>query len=145
MMMNDPGVSERIEIYLSCHNLKDLDVFSKSDPYIKISYKRDFSKNHYALLGRTETINNDLNPNFSKSFSLDYIFESRQDIKYSSRHLGSTFSTMMALATMMILSELSRPLSEHSWVPRVRPLFLILGIPKNQQKSVGSWWSGVKN
>jgi len=78
----DNTVSEKIEIYLSCRNLKDLDVFSKSDPYVRISYRRDFLQKQYSLLGRTETIANNLNPNFVKTFTLDYIFESRQDIKF---------------------------------------------------------------
>jgi Ca2+-dependent lipid-binding protein len=73
---------ERIELFLSCRSLKDLDVFSKSDPYIKVSYKRDFSQQHYTPLGRTETIKNNINPNFSKTFPIDYIFESRQDIRF---------------------------------------------------------------
>ncbi len=73
---------ERIELYLSCRNLKDLDVFSKSDPYVKVSYKRDFTQNKYAVLGRTETVKNNVNPNFSKNFPIDYVFESRQDIRF---------------------------------------------------------------
>lgn len=44
---------ERIELFLSCRSLKDLDVFSKSDPFIKVSYKRDFSQQQYMPLGRT--------------------------------------------------------------------------------------------
>lgn len=45
------NVSERVELYLSCRNLRDLDVFSKSDPYIKLSYKRDFTQKQFAILG----------------------------------------------------------------------------------------------
>jgi hypothetical protein len=47
------NVSERVEIYLCCRNLRDLDVFSKSDPYIKASYKRDFTQKQFAILGNT--------------------------------------------------------------------------------------------
>ena len=80
-MQGSSDVFERIEIYLSCRNLKDLDVFSKSDPYVKISYKRDFTQQFFPL-GRTETVKNNINPNFGKSFPIDYIFESRQDIRF---------------------------------------------------------------
>lgn len=76
------SVYERIELFLSCRNLRDLDVFSKSDPYIRVSFKRDFSHNKFSILGKTETVQNNLNPNFSKSFVVDYIFESRQDIRF---------------------------------------------------------------
>jgi Ca2+-dependent lipid-binding protein len=34
------------------------------------------------LLGRTETIDNNLNPNFKKSFMVDFIFEARQELKF---------------------------------------------------------------
>lgn len=47
-----------------------------------MSYKRDFTHNFYSPLGRTETVKDNLNPNFSKSFIIDYIFESRQDIRF---------------------------------------------------------------
>jgi hypothetical protein len=65
---------QTIELYVACRNLKDLDFFSKSDPYVKISYRRDFNCKNYLVLGRTETINNNLNPNFAKATTLDYIF-----------------------------------------------------------------------
>lgn len=57
-------------------------MFSKSDPYVRVSYRRDFTQKQYAILGRTETIQNNLNPNYAKTFALDYIFESRQDIRF---------------------------------------------------------------
>jgi len=76
------GISEKIELFLSARNLKDLDVFSKSDPYVKILWKRDYTQHHYAPLGRTETIQNNLNPNFGKSFIIDFLFESRQEIRF---------------------------------------------------------------
>lgn len=33
-------------------------------------------------LGQTETINNNLNPNFKRTFTLNYLFEARQDIVF---------------------------------------------------------------
>jgi Ca2+-dependent lipid-binding protein len=53
-----------------------------------VSYKYDPTKQFLPLgtsildLGRTETIKNELNPNYSKTFVIDYLFESRQDIKF---------------------------------------------------------------
>lgn len=81
-MEANSSLSEKIEIYISARNLKDADVFSKSDPYVKVSYKRDFTQKHYAVLGKTETKKNNLNPDYAKSFPIDYIFESRQDIRF---------------------------------------------------------------
>jgi uncharacterized protein YciI len=47
------SLSEKIEVYISARSLKDADVFSKSDPYVKVAYKRDFTQKHYTLLGKT--------------------------------------------------------------------------------------------
>ncbi len=58
-----------------------MDVFSKSDPYVKVYFKRAPNQPFF-LLGRTETIDNNLNPNFKKSFLVDYIFEARQELKF---------------------------------------------------------------
>ncbi len=76
------NTSQRIELYLSCRNLKDLDYFSKSDPYIKVYFRRDINVKQYVLYGKTETAKNNLNPDFKKSFELDYIFQCRQDIRF---------------------------------------------------------------
>lgn len=58
-----------------------MDVFSKSDPYVKVYFKRMPSQ-PWVLVGRTETIDNNLNPNFKKSFLVDYVFEARQELKF---------------------------------------------------------------
>ncbi len=50
-----------------------MDVFSKSDPYVKVYFKRTVNQ-PWVLMGRTETIDNNLNPNFKKSFVVDYVF-----------------------------------------------------------------------
>jgi Ca2+-dependent lipid-binding protein len=88
-----------VELYLSCTNLKDRDVFSKSDPFavifirgsmtvlISVSYTLikllNFIENNNAwqALGKTETIQNCLNPVFSSSFKIEYFFEEVQDLK----------------------------------------------------------------
>uniref|UniRef100_A0A8C2IE69 Copine 8 n=1 Tax=Cyprinus carpio TaxID=7962 RepID=A0A8C2IE69_CYPCA len=69
----------KVEITVSCRNLLDRDTFSKSDP----------SKNIFLLLvaqmhtfGRTEVIDNTLNPDFVRKFILDYFFEERQNLKF---------------------------------------------------------------
>jgi len=49
----DNSLSEKIELFLSCRNLKDLDVMSKSDPYIRVSFRRDYSQKQYAVIGKT--------------------------------------------------------------------------------------------
>lgn len=72
---------QKIELFLNARGLGDLDFFSKSDPYVKVFFKRHPNENMMSL-GRTETIMNDLNPNFTKSFVVDYIFETRQELRF---------------------------------------------------------------
>ncbi len=51
-----------------------MDILSKSDPQCEI-YLKDRHVAHWALIGKTEMINNNLNPDFSKFIECDYYFE----------------------------------------------------------------------
>lgn len=68
-------------MFLSCRNLKNLDVLSKSDPQIEV-YTKDRTIVNWALIGRTEVVNNNLNPDFSTFVECDYYFEREQQIKF---------------------------------------------------------------
>ena len=52
-------VSSKVELSISCQNLKDLDYFSKSDPSLFLYEKRG---QIWEKIGRTEVIDNNLNP-----------------------------------------------------------------------------------
>ena len=71
--MSNPEETVQLELFISARALKDLDVFSKSDPYVKVYFKRAPNL-PWAFLGKTETVDNNLNPNFQKTFVLDYFF-----------------------------------------------------------------------
>jgi Ca2+-dependent lipid-binding protein len=71
--------SEKIEIFIGCRNLRDTDVFSKSDPKVKVSL---FTQGKESYLGVTEFKKNELNPEFSKTFIFDFYFERRQSLKF---------------------------------------------------------------
>ena len=47
----------KVEIFVSCRNLSDKDLFSKISPYIVFYAKNDFT-NKWEELGRTEIIKN---------------------------------------------------------------------------------------
>jgi len=67
-----------IELFLSCKNLRRADLLSKSDPYIVVLEGS-------SVLGKTETIVDDQDPNFSKSVSARYEFERHQQLTFSVR------------------------------------------------------------
>jgi len=53
------------------------DVGSKSDP-VCVLYMREKGTNEFIEVGRTEQLNDDLNPVWQKKFTLEYRFEERQ-------------------------------------------------------------------
>ena len=69
---------EKIEVFISCRNLRDTDTFNKSDPIAKIYL---ITKGIKTELGKTEHKKNDLNPDFKKSFIFDFIFEVKQILR----------------------------------------------------------------
>uniref|UniRef100_A0A672ZRP0 Copine VIII n=1 Tax=Sphaeramia orbicularis TaxID=375764 RepID=A0A672ZRP0_9TELE len=88
----------KVELTVSCRNLLDRDTFSKSDPS-----KKQHKQTHITF-GRTEVIDNTLNPDFVRKFILDYFFEERQNLRFDlydldcksdnlSKHVSVTFSS----------------------------------------------------
>ncbi|CAD8153532.1 unnamed protein product [Paramecium octaurelia] len=78
----DSNCYQQIEIFISGRQLKDLDYFSKSDPFVIVYIK---TNNQWIKIGNTETISNNLNPNFKRTFQLDYVFETVQPIRFEVR------------------------------------------------------------
>uniref|UniRef100_A0AAY4E4I9 C2 domain-containing protein n=1 Tax=Denticeps clupeoides TaxID=299321 RepID=A0AAY4E4I9_9TELE len=91
----------KIEVSVSCRNLLDMDTFSKSDPGSNLSFF------FFVQFGRTEMIDNTLNPDFVRKFVLDFFFEEKQNLRFDvynvdtrssniSKHdfLGQTFCTL---------------------------------------------------
>jgi Ca2+-dependent lipid-binding protein len=74
-------LKQRVALYISCRKLKNLDVMSKSDPQVEVYLKDKAS--HYALIGKTEVIKDNLNPDFSKFIECDYFFEKEQYVKFA--------------------------------------------------------------
>ena len=72
----------KVELYISCRKLKDLDVFSKSDPIVHMLSWNERSR-QWVKFGETELINNNLNPDFKKSFQVNYSFEKQQKLRFN--------------------------------------------------------------
>ncbi|XP_032987378.1 copine-9 isoform X2 [Rhinolophus ferrumequinum] len=92
--MSLSGTSERsvpatkIEITVSCRNLLDLDTFSKSDPMV-VLYTQSRASQEWREFGRTEVIDNTLNPDFVRKFVLDYFFEEKQNLRFDVYNVDS--------------------------------------------------------
>ncbi|CAH2312836.1 copine-9 isoform X2 [Pelobates cultripes] len=104
--VNTSVPATKIEITVSCRSLLDMDTFSKSDPVV-VLYVQGVGNKEWAEFGRTEVIDNTLNPDFVRKFVLDYFFEEKQNMRFDvfnvdsrscniSKHdfLGQTFCTL---------------------------------------------------
>ncbi|XP_062500669.1 copine-3-like [Corticium candelabrum] len=72
------GASSRVEMSVSCTGLVNMDILSKSDPMCVLFVKK---MGKWVEQGRTETIQDNLNPKFARSFILEYHFEEEQPLK----------------------------------------------------------------
>uniref|UniRef100_A0A9J7YG61 Copine 8 n=1 Tax=Cyprinus carpio carpio TaxID=630221 RepID=A0A9J7YG61_CYPCA len=87
----------KVEITVSCRNLLDRDTFSKSDP-ICVLYTQGIGSKEWREFGRTEVIDNTLNPDFVRKFILDYFFEERQNLKFDLGIPGKKCGTIIVKA-----------------------------------------------
>ncbi|XP_013779961.1 copine-8-like [Limulus polyphemus] len=88
-----PGVASvpttKVELSISCRNLQDKDIFSKSDPMCVLFVKESDGEKYHEF-GRTEMIKNTLNPDFVKKFVIDYRFEEIQKLKFEIYDIDTT-------------------------------------------------------
>ena len=98
--------ADKVQLFLSCRNLVNLDILSLSDPIIHV-YMKPNRTAAYSLLGKTEMILNNLNPDFTKSFIIDYFFEKEQWLKFEVydvdntclEHIGTAETTLARIMT----------------------------------------------
>jgi len=106
--LNDPTNQreghKKVELFISCRELKNLDILSLSDPQVKIFIVN--SNKGEEFFGETEIVRDNLNPNFTKTFSMDYIFEKKQNLRFEiidvDKHgkfdmVGNVFTTLGAI------------------------------------------------
>ncbi|KAM9839448.1 copine-3-like isoform 2-T2 [Aulostomus maculatus] len=82
----------KVALSISCENLLDMDVFSKSDPMCVLHMSTTGS--HWVEVGRTETIQNCLSPKFSKTFVIDYYFEMVQKMRFEVYDIDSEIGSL---------------------------------------------------
>ena len=59
-----------------------MDILSKSDPFVVVFLNAPGQASNWMEIGRTETIMDNLNPDFVKSYTVDYFFKKQQNIKF---------------------------------------------------------------
>lgn len=86
---------------MRCFNLKNKDNFSKSDPYVKVELQMKGQKSE---VGRTETIGNDLNPQFKRGVTVDYQFEVNQQVVFTVMDDDPKFDDCIGTGTCSLAS-----------------------------------------
>jgi len=77
-----------VELSFSARNLRDMDVFSKSDP-VCVVFIKPFGSQKWAEIKRTECIKNNLNPHWVTKVQINYMFEEQQPLKFAIFDLDS--------------------------------------------------------
>merc|ERR1719242_1904102 len=77
--VNQDHLKERVDLFISCKDLVQKDLNSKSDPFVVV-YIRG-RNGAFAEIGRTEAIKDNAFPVFATQFKMDYYFEEEQVIR----------------------------------------------------------------
>ncbi|KAK3875167.1 hypothetical protein Pcinc_019948 [Petrolisthes cinctipes] len=70
-----------VELTVSCRNLRDTDVFSKSDP-VCVLFHQPYGSKNWTEYKRTECVDNTLNPDFATKITINYHFEEQQLLRF---------------------------------------------------------------
>jgi hypothetical protein len=70
---------DRIELFLCCKQLKNMDILSLTDVQIRVYLAQGEKWN---FIGQTEVIDDNLNPEFAKTIQVDYHFEVKQRLRF---------------------------------------------------------------
>ena len=70
-----------VKLYISGRNLKNMDIFSKSDP-LCVVFEKAQDREEWFEIGRTEFIKDTLNPDFEKAIDIDFFFEKNQMLRF---------------------------------------------------------------
>lgn len=122
-----------VELSISCQALPDCDIITKSDPQV-IVYMLDLAgRDKQCEIGRTEVIQDNLNPKFAKKILLQYHFEQIQRLRFEVFDIdpmgGNDFlgglNTTLADIVAAPCSTYKQPLVGG---PRKKPGFLIVDV-----------------
>lgn len=122
-----------VELSISCQNLPDCDILTKSDPQVFVYLMNVAAPDVKCEIGRTEVIQDNLNPKFAKKILMRYHFEQIQKLRFEvydidpiggNDHLGSLDTTLADIVASRG-SQFKKPLVGG---PRRKPGYLIVDV-----------------
>ena len=138
---------QKLELFLAGRSLRDMDVLSKSDPQVVISVD---SGRGLQKAGETEVVRNNLNPNFTNSVFVDYIFEMKQRIvldvldvdKDTSNIIGTVETTIGKLAGARNQTSILDLQDKKG--KKTGKLIVVVDHVREGNESITMQWGGVK-
>uniref|UniRef100_A0A3B3VCV8 Copine-3 n=1 Tax=Poecilia latipinna TaxID=48699 RepID=A0A3B3VCV8_9TELE len=134
----------KVALNIACDDLLDMDAFSKSDPMCVVLLNS--SGPHWYEIGRTEKIQNCLNPKFSKSIVLDYYFEVVQKLRFELYDIDSENCTPeeadflgqfeCTLGQIVSSKKLTKPLVKRNKTPAGKGTITICAEERNDNRVV---------
>ena len=85
-----------VELSISANNLRDMDVFSKSDPMCVVYVEPFGATGTWKEILRTECVKNSLNPQFTRKVQISYCFEEQQYLKFEMYDIDSKSNVLSA-------------------------------------------------
>ena len=82
--MSEGDDKERIQIFVSCRNLDDLDFITVTDSFLIVKLVENNQPEKQVL--KTKVYWNDLNPNYAETVVVDFYFESTYALTQLSRN-----------------------------------------------------------
>ena len=80
-LMSDES-SYKLEFFFSCRNLADLDFITVTDSFLVVKMQEQ-NKGEKIIL-KTKVYDNNLNPDYAETLTIDYFFESKFEFNFSS-------------------------------------------------------------
>ncbi|XP_061404768.1 LOW QUALITY PROTEIN: copine-3-like [Lethenteron reissneri] len=142
----------KVEISVSCTNLLDKDITSKSDP-LCVLYM-ECGPGNWMELGRTESVKNDLNPVFAHKFQIDYHFEEVQKLRFAIYDLDSPSKRLqdhdflgdltLTLGQVVSSKKLSRALVLKDGRPAGKGIIKVLAEEMKDNRHLQLLFEGIK-
>lgn len=94
----------KVQLFVSCRDLVNMDYMGKTDSLVTLYTKNDNKKgSKWARVDQTEVIDNNLNPDYKKSFIMYFYFEKHQPLKFKVLDVdrGHTFNNIGSIETTL--------------------------------------------
>jgi len=132
---------QEIELTIKAKNLADKDALSLSDPMCVVWIRRGL-QTEWTEVGRTEVIQNTLNPEFATKIRIGYLFEEQQPLKFTVYDIDNAMASLSShdflgeaqstLAQIVSNGSIDVELKEHSGAKSGRARLIVTALDASE-------------